>query len=277
MGLWDDRQRLFGELRRLVVHYYLADDTVEVLEVMAPNSGRDPFPKFLGRQRLPINNDLGLQMTSVMNAEGTFVSVKDLVIGQALNVFGRKVFLYDCDSATRKYMVNVVRVDPSTLVPAPTPKQEFRAPVKMVVPPPTGFGSEADSLGSCNSLDHTAPRKDFHRWLKYDGQVLRFLARLVGSPDGSTPCNVTDSDRRFVVSYFLADNTMSVFESGPLPAGAFGRKYLDRGEVTNPLTEKNFEWSDINVGNVVTVYKRHFEILDLDERTRKIVAELSQK
>lgn len=32
-----------------VVHYYLADDTVEVREVHHPNDGRDPFSKLLQR------------------------------------------------------------------------------------------------------------------------------------------------------------------------------------------------------------------------------------
>ena len=30
---WDDRTSLYGELRPFVMHYYLSDDTMEVLEV----------------------------------------------------------------------------------------------------------------------------------------------------------------------------------------------------------------------------------------------------
>ena len=36
-----------------VIHYYLADDTVEVREVHHPNDGRDPFSLLLRRQKLP--------------------------------------------------------------------------------------------------------------------------------------------------------------------------------------------------------------------------------
>ena len=32
---WDDRNSLYGELRPFVLHYYLADDTMEILEVTA--------------------------------------------------------------------------------------------------------------------------------------------------------------------------------------------------------------------------------------------------
>ncbi len=51
--MWDDRRLLSGDRRPYVVHYYLEDDTMEVLETLHDsNSGRDQFPKFLRRARL---------------------------------------------------------------------------------------------------------------------------------------------------------------------------------------------------------------------------------
>ena len=41
-----------------IVHYYLADDTIEIREVHHPNDGRDAFPKLLQRQKLPMNSDV---------------------------------------------------------------------------------------------------------------------------------------------------------------------------------------------------------------------------
>jgi len=38
---------------QMVLHYFLADDTIEVLEVFPNNSGRDNVPTFLQRGRLP--------------------------------------------------------------------------------------------------------------------------------------------------------------------------------------------------------------------------------
>jgi hypothetical protein len=45
--------RLAREVVPFAVHYYLADDTVEVVEVHRRNSGRDPFPCLLRRCKLP--------------------------------------------------------------------------------------------------------------------------------------------------------------------------------------------------------------------------------
>lgn len=51
--LWDDTDNMFGDAREMVLHYFLADDTVEIREVIPANSGRDAAPMFLRRQRLP--------------------------------------------------------------------------------------------------------------------------------------------------------------------------------------------------------------------------------
>ena len=51
-AVWDDRDNLFGELRPVLIHYYLADDTVEVREVHRNNDGRDPFPVLINRHKI---------------------------------------------------------------------------------------------------------------------------------------------------------------------------------------------------------------------------------
>ena len=44
---------MFGDMREMELHYFLADDTLEVLEKIPPNSGRDAVPMFLRRSKLP--------------------------------------------------------------------------------------------------------------------------------------------------------------------------------------------------------------------------------
>jgi hypothetical protein len=43
-AVWDDHTNLYGDRRPYVVHHYLADDTMEGLEVHEMNSGRDSPP-----------------------------------------------------------------------------------------------------------------------------------------------------------------------------------------------------------------------------------------
>ena len=51
--VWDDRESTFGDIREFSLNYFLADDTIEIREVLPPNSGRDQGSVFLRRQKLP--------------------------------------------------------------------------------------------------------------------------------------------------------------------------------------------------------------------------------
>jgi hypothetical protein len=44
---------MFGDPREMELHYFLADDTVEILEKVPQNSGRDAVSVFLHRSPLP--------------------------------------------------------------------------------------------------------------------------------------------------------------------------------------------------------------------------------
>ena len=82
--------------------------------------------------------------------------------------------------------------------------------VQREVPPYNGFGSEEDSLCSCAGLLPKPPKRDFIKFMEKDrhglnSHVLRFLAKL----DTNKP---TDADRRFIISYFLSDDSIHVFE-----------------------------------------------------------------
>lgn len=50
---WDDSRRPYGDKMPFVIHYYLADHTMEVREVRLRNDGRDPFPLLVRRMPIP--------------------------------------------------------------------------------------------------------------------------------------------------------------------------------------------------------------------------------
>ena len=79
--LWDDRERLYGDMQSFHLLYYLADDTVEIMRASSKNDGRESFPKLLKRSKLPKDGKVAL--------ESDCYTWKDLAIGQTVNVFGR--------------------------------------------------------------------------------------------------------------------------------------------------------------------------------------------
>ena len=44
---------MFGDPREMELHYFLADDSIEIVEKIPPNSGRDAVSMFLRRAKLP--------------------------------------------------------------------------------------------------------------------------------------------------------------------------------------------------------------------------------
>ena len=75
------------------------------------------------------------------------------------------------------------------------------------VPPHTGLavGSLNDSLQNCLALAPKQPKKDVKKMLDNAGKVLRFSAKL-----GSVV--PADQYRQFIVTYYLEDDTIAIFE-----------------------------------------------------------------
>jgi EF-hand domain-containing protein 1 len=73
------------------------------------------------------------------------------------------------------------------------------------LPPYNGYGSVEDSLGSCKHLVLKPPKKDFIKMLENENKILRYVAKMVSK-------HKEDQDRRFVISYRLADDMMTIYE-----------------------------------------------------------------
>jgi hypothetical protein len=51
-GVWDSRANLFGDELHVRLHYYLADNCMEVLPVQARNSGRDKISRYMKKTQI---------------------------------------------------------------------------------------------------------------------------------------------------------------------------------------------------------------------------------
>jgi len=273
---WEDT-KLYGEIKPYIVHYFLADDTVEVCEVSQPNSGYGSFPALLKRSRLPRDHTLikrdvahvGGTAVAEEDARLQYVSEADLRVGGILPVYGRELLLCGCDEFTRRYykkhygltdddfaLAGKLMADPQG-PPVPT----------VAVPPPTGFGSDEDSLGSYLHLVPREPKTDQKKLHEMDGVLLRFLAKF-GNP---AP---VDKGRRFILTYYLANDTLQIFEEMERNTGHIGGKWLDRQRVKNARSANGQEFfgpADLFVGGTITVNKTDFILLEADEYTKKFI------
>lgn len=290
---WDDSDNMFGDPREMVLHYYLADDTVEIREVIPPNAGRDAVPVFLKRSKLP--KDPGSLPQPGVETDRTVLNVfgptgaggryildslktgavnnehytdRDLSLGAVLSVWGRKFVICDCDDFTREYYKTKYGVE--NMTPVMVGRSDGNVELTREMPPYNGFGSEEDSLCSCKGLLPKPPKRDFIKFMEcdrrgLDSNVLRFLARM----DTKKPI---DQDRRFIISYFLADDTILVFEPPVRNSGIIGGKFLERSRVKKPgnmrystQLSEYYSATDLYVGACVDFNNFKFILIDADE------------
>lgn len=303
-AVWDDRDTKFGEVRRFKLHYFLADDTIEILEVFAPNCGRDSCPTFLSRQKLPkdilnMGKPGDKPTRTVLNVIGHFfdggryildnlktgsIQVnyfrdEDLMVGRTVNVFGRKLLLTDADEFTRNFYKNKYGINNFDSVHYDDGNNARH--VQRMNPPFNGFGSEEDSLASCQKIIPEPPKKDFIKWMAYDknaleSNCLRFLAKIQTNDQ-------IQADRRFIISYFLSDDSIYVFEPTVKNSGITSGKFLERGKVKKPgqpqystQLPEYYTFKDIYVGAVLILNNFHFQLFDCDEYCYKFMESNTQ-
>ncbi|XP_037015466.2 EF-hand domain-containing protein 1 [Artibeus jamaicensis] len=268
-AIWDDTDSMFGECRNYIIHYYLMDDTIEIREVHEQNDGRDPFPLLMNRQRMPKvlmeNSKTFPQCVLEISDQEVleWYTAKDFIVGKPLTILGRTFFIYDCDPFTRKYyeekfgISDLPRIDISKKEPLP---------VKQELPPYNGFGLVEDSAQNCFALIPKPPKKDIMKMLMNDNKVLRYLASL----ESPIP---EDKDRRFVFSYFLATDMISIFEPPVRNSGIIGGKYLGRTKVVKPQSSAEnpiyYGPGDFYIGAVIEVFSHRFIIHDIDDYALK--------
>ncbi|XP_060803247.1 EF-hand domain-containing family member C2 [Amyelois transitella] len=269
-GYWDDRDSEFGVLHHLEIHYFLADDTIEIKEVMPANSGMEAGPMFLKRMRLPKKIPPRVEMTG--GPKPPAYGPADLSIGAVVNAFGRNVVLTDCDPYTKEYYRITYGIDAFTPLPIPGDEKECvsTSTADRQLPPWNGYGSYEDSAQNCRTVEPKAPHGDFIKFLHkdrvgFDSHVLRFAARLITD-------NPEDSRRYFIIKYFLSDDTIGVFELCERNSGFTGGKFFRRTKMYLPDVEffvpkepPAYTDQDMWVGNELVINKHRFRLVAADE------------
>jgi Ca2+-binding EF-hand superfamily protein len=268
------------EKRPFVLHFFLCDDTVEILEVATPNSGRDPFPALLKRIKLPkASSSRGIQSGGGTGPMG-FYSAHDLRVGGVVSVFGRQLVLNQADGATVRYYKEHLGIDVEAGAMVRGVSATSRASASsahgsganasaasrprsaLLVPPHNGFGKEEDSRQNCLSLHPKPPRINVVRLLENKGKMLRFVAKLEHAVG-------FDVERVFTLTYFLDTDELAIFEPPVKNSGRTGGKFMERCKVRKPRSSDHYTEADLYLGARISVYSRRFVLVDADEYTLK--------
>jgi hypothetical protein len=251
--VWDNTGILYGDVMEYSMQYFLADDTIEITSLPNITNNDNNRLKLIKRSKLPKDfvNTRGLGEKAPKDA---FVHWTDLFVGLSLDVYGRELVIADADRKTRDFFSSF---------DSPLADPIVQPPVQVVVhkreiPPPTGFGSEEDSMRSVEGslMPGPAPVKKLG-----EPKILSFVASLLSG-------GIDDIDRRFVLSYYVSDQTLKVTEPPVRNSGFTGGVFLSRRAIKNEdgstLTEK-----DLFVGKELKVLKHVFLLLGSNDGTLK--------
>lgn len=266
---WDDRKELHGDLMRYELNFFLSDQTIKIVEQPTINNGRDPFPCLLVRQKVSKDWNKYIGLSLERNWENPdvgdrFYADKDLYIGAVITILNRPMILVACDAYTKKYYMKhygMKEEEFKEIDMALRPKQlakgqpaewggEFSS---------TCIGTEEDSKASCMNLYPKPPKKDEWKLLVNDTKVLRFKAYEIHS-------NPIERTREFLVSYYLADDTIQVFEEEKRNSGITGGKFIQRRKIRRP-DGQYYKPEEFFVGAELNLYSRKFKLTKADAYT----------
>lgn len=118
-------------------------------------------------------------------------------------------------------------------------------------------------MGNCLRLEPKVKKKDYFKYIDNDKIILRFLARL----NTKVP---EDIDRRFLISFFMADDSIQVYEMQQRNSGIWEGKFLERRKYKNVENDyKYFTISDFEINKSIKINNFSLHIMDADDFTKK--------
>lgn len=260
-GSWD------GKI--YTIKYFMATSDMEITEDQIPGKGKLDFPRLIRRQKVPKHWTEGPDGPGGLDKNTRCWNESDLRVGAILNIYGRDLLIIGSDDTTRKWYWDR-GIDIGDNLPK---KVEHKPVYANKIPERTAatIGTDEDTIQSCLYLVPPKPKKDEAKLLKNDGLILRFKAQMVSNV-------AVNKVRTFVVRFFLANDTIMVFEQPVANLGVPGGKFVERRLLkkrdNRGLETIRYSPLDFTVGKQIEINKFKFNLLGCDGFTRKYYEEV---
>jgi hypothetical protein len=182
----------------------------------------------------------------------------DFRCGQVIDIYGRHFLLVSCDSATHNAFQDLgIIQEEVSLVPEPDER----------LPQPLPEVGEGLNIGHSYEESGLRQAKDMGKMSRNTNRYLRGKAVLLTN-------NTIDASRSFLITFFLEDDSLQVYEDTSRNAGIWGGAFLKRGKYLNELppdsdTARPLIPTDIYLGGVIVVNGYQFRITEMDNMSLK--------
>ncbi len=241
----DDEEHL--ELYK--IHYYLEDGSIEIIVANKKELRHQMFPTLLIRN---VQTKTPAVSVTDIGTDKEYISDDDLRVGSVVTIQDRPMLIYAADDRTYDWVLKNKGVDmrPDEVDVSPPPPETLARPEQ-------DDGEEEDS--SPREPPMSAKEK-FYKQAHLAGKILRYAATV--PLDMRHP---SDVDQKFVISYYLADDTISVYCRSPPNSGLTSGLFLNRGKHLNLDTNKFFGADDFYVGARLRFRGKTLVISDVDQ------------
>jgi hypothetical protein len=283
-------------VRRQQIHGFVASDNVKkyaltyllesnYVDLCQNNraSGQDEPRLLLKKGPLPLN---------WRDPKRGYYEATDLRCGEVVDVYGRFFLIVDCDDKTKRYSREEFCFEQEPVCLIPDEEHPVIQPIPMKGDGFLPIGSNEDTLATVYGMPRV--QKDAVKASRNQGRVLNTKAVFVsGGP--------VDMSRSFLVTFYLEDDTLQIYEENRRNSGIGGGSFLKRGRYVNDVatqqhrqqvqqqlalnpsrtgeltTEQQialmepvyFTPQDIYLGNILAVNNFLFQIVEMDNLSLK--------
>lgn len=267
-GVYDDTHSLYGDKIMVRLHYFLADNKMEVVADTSRNSGRDglALPR-LSKNSIPKSDD----KFAITNANNTILQDgdpvemyhwRDLFIGEYIQTASIRIRILDADRFTREFYEKAgIPLADKIVLPKIESKsysmEEIMAKSQAQSDVKVEKGTGMNSVGAASG-----EKKDGQKATLNAGIILRFVARM-DKPKRE------DVHRVFIIQMYLEDDNIQIMEPPVRNSGFKGGVFLTKTPVESSVGGRKVQATDLFIGAEIQLLSHKFIIFDADEFTLK--------